>query len=238
MHPGGLAVGEGSVWVTDADSPTLLRVDARYGSVDKIALPAKSGGAGGVSVGAGSVWVAQGESRVLRIEPRTGRVVHRFDVPDASDVVHGDGKAWVVSSGSGIVRRVDPATNQITASVRVRPEICCAAVGGGFVWIGTKDDRTVWKFSGLANPSTPLASVKLAGAGDGLAYGDGALWATTGAAGAVTRIDPRTEAKKTFTVGHETGRGRGRRRARRGRRGPQRRRRDRGAPGAGRALHL
>ena len=205
VHPGGLAVGEGSVWVTDADSPTLLRVDARYGSVDKIALPAKSGGAGGVSVGAGSVWVAQGESRVLRIEPRTGRVVHRFDVPYASDVVQGDGKAWVVSSGAGIVRRVDPATNQITGSVRVRPEICCAAVGGGFVWIGTKDDRTVWKFSGLANPSTPLASVKLAGAGDGLAYGDGALWATTGAAGAVTRIDPRTEAKKTFTVGHETG---------------------------------
>ncbi len=205
VHPGGLAVGEGSVWVTDADSPTLLRVDARYGSVDKIALSAKSGGAGGVSVGAGSVWVAQGESRVLRIEPRTGRVVHRFDVPYASDVVQGDGKAWVVSGSAGIVRRVDPPTNQITGSVRVQPEICCAAVGGGFVWIVTKDNRTVWKFSGLANPSTPLASVKLAGAGDGLAYGDGALWATTGAAGAVTRIDPQTEVKKTFTVGHETG---------------------------------
>ena len=205
VHPGGLAVGEGSVWVTDADSPTLLRVDARYGSVDKIALPAKSGGAGGVSVGAGSVWVAQGESRVLRIEPRTGRVVHRFHVPYASDVVQGDGKAWVVSSGSGIVRRVDPATNRITGLVRVRPEICCAAVGSGFVWIATKDNRTVWKFSGLANPSTPLASVKLAGAGDGVAYGEGALWATTGSAGGVTRIDPRTEATKTFTVGHETG---------------------------------
>ena len=37
VHPGGLAVGEGSVWVTDAESPTLLRIDARYGSVDRIA---------------------------------------------------------------------------------------------------------------------------------------------------------------------------------------------------------
>jgi DNA-binding SARP family transcriptional activator/ABC-type transport system substrate-binding protein len=203
VHPGGLAVGEGSVWVTDADSPTLLRVDARYETVDKIALPAKSGGAGGVSVGAGSVWVAQGESRVLRIAPRTGRVVRRFHVPRASDVVHGDGKAWVVSSGSGIVRRVDPATNQITGSVRLRSNICCAAVGGGFVWM--RDNRTVWKFSALANPSTPIASVKVAGAGDGLAYGDGALWATTGAAGTVTRIDPRTEATETLTVGHEAG---------------------------------
>ena len=205
VNPGGLAVGHGSVWVTDADSPTLLRVDARYGSVEKIPLPPESGGAGGVSVGAGSVWVAQGGSRVLRIEPRTGRVVRRFDVPHASDVVLGDGKAWLVSGGTGVVRRVDPATNQIAGSVRVHPEICCVAVGGGFVWIATRDNRTVWKFSGLANPRTPLASVKLAGAGDGLAYGDGALWATTGSAGTVTRIDPRTEAPKTFAVGHDTG---------------------------------
>jgi len=35
VHPGGLAVGEGWVWVTDADSPKLLRVDPRYGSVER-----------------------------------------------------------------------------------------------------------------------------------------------------------------------------------------------------------
>ena len=207
VHPGGLAVGEGSVWVTDADSPTLLRVHARYFSVDRIGLHQKSprdpGGAGGLSVGAGSVWVAQGEERVLRIDPRTGRVEHRIEVPHVNDVLFADGKAWLVSTGDGTVRRVDPATNEITGSVRLRPDICCAAVGGGFVWIGTGDDHTVWKFSGLANPSTPLASVKLAGTGGGLAYGDGALWATTGAAGTVTRIDPRTHVRKTFTVGHE-----------------------------------
>jgi DNA-binding SARP family transcriptional activator/ABC-type transport system substrate-binding protein len=205
VHPGGLAVGEGSVWVTDADSPRLLRVDARYDSVDRIPLRAKGGGAGGASVGAGSVWVAQGDSHVWRIDPRTSRVEHRFNAPGASDVLFADGKAWLVSEGTGKVSRVDPATNQITGSVRQHSEICCAAVGGGFIWIETGDDGTVWKFSGLANPSTPLASVKLAGAGGGLAYGDGALWATTGGGGSVTRIDPRTQATKTYTVGHETG---------------------------------
>ena len=65
-------------------------------------------------------------------------------------------------------------------------------------------DPTVWKFSGLANSATPVASVKLAGSGGALNYGNGALWATTGAAGTVTRIDPRTNTKKTFAVGHET----------------------------------
>ena len=205
VHPGGLAVGEGSVWVTDADSPTLLRIDPRYGSVDSIALRPKRlrdpAGAGGVSVGAGSVWVAQGDSRVLRIEPRTGRVEHRFDVNKADDVFFADGKAWLAAPGMGTVRRVDPSTNAIVAVVRLGPNACCAAVGGGFVWIQT--GRTVWKFADIGNPTAPLASVKLAGAGGALAYGDGALWATTGSAGTVTRIDPRTDATKTFTVGHE-----------------------------------
>ena len=100
VHPGGLAVGLGSVWVTDADSPRLLRIDPRYGSVDPIELPGKSG-AGGVSVGEGSVWIAQGGSRVLRIDPETGRVERRWRVPSASDVHLADGKAWLVSGGRG-----------------------------------------------------------------------------------------------------------------------------------------
>ena len=203
VHPGGLAVGLGSVWVTDADLPRLLRIDPRYGSVYPIELPGKSG-AGGVSVGDGSVWVAQGGSRVLRIDPETGRVEHHWRVPTASDVHLADGKAWLVSGGEGIVWRVDPATNQITGSVRLRPDLCCTAAGGGFVWMESAFDPTVWKFSGLANPSTPLAGVKLAGSGGALTYGNGALWATTGPAGTVTRMDPRTNTKKTFAVGHET----------------------------------
>ena len=203
VHPGGLAVGLGSVWVTDADLPRLLRIDPRYGSVNPIELPGKSG-AGGVSVGDGSVWIAQGGSRVLRIDPETGRVEHHWRVATASDVHFADGKAWLVAGGEGIVWRVDPATNQIIGSVKLRPDLCCTAAGGGFVWMESAFDPTVWKFSGLANPSTPVASVKLAGSGGALAYGNGALWATTGAAGTVTRIDPRTNAKKTFAVGHET----------------------------------
>jgi DNA-binding SARP family transcriptional activator/ABC-type transport system substrate-binding protein len=205
VHPGGLAYGERSVWVTDADSPTLLRIDPRYGSVERIKLPAAGGGAGGLSVGAGSVWVVQGGSRVLRIDPETSRVEHRWRVPEASDVHFADGKPWLVSNGDGVMSWVDPATNEIIDSVKLRSSACCTAVGGESVWMESGSDPTVWKFSGHANPATPLASVKLAGAGGALAYGNGALWATTGSAGTVTRIDPRTHATKTFTVGHEAG---------------------------------
>ena len=103
---------------------------------------------------------------------------------------------------------------------------------------GFRRDRTVWKFADIGNPSAPLASVELAGAGDELAYGDGALWATTRRRRA--RSPASTRARSDEDV-HRRPRGeghRGGRRSRRGRRGPQRRRRDRGAPGADRALHL
>ena len=185
VHPGGLAVGEGSVWVTDADSPTLLRIDPRYGSVDPIRAARRDvAGAGGVSVGAGSVWVAQGGSRVLRIEPETGRVEHRLArAQAASDVAPRATGRLGSSPAAGIVRRVDPATNEITGvgAAAVPTSAARRPAAGSCGW--SDADRTVWKFSGLANPSTPLASVKLAGSRGRLAYGDGALWATTGAAG-------------------------------------------------------
>jgi DNA-binding SARP family transcriptional activator/ABC-type transport system substrate-binding protein len=202
VHPGGLAFGEGSLWVSDADSPILLRIDPKYGSVERLELPANGGGAAGLAIGAGSVWLAQGGSHVLRVEPNTGRVERRWRVPDASGVHLADGAAWL-SSGDGTMRRVDPASNLITGSVRLRPGACCTAAGGGFVWMG--GDKMVWKYSRLANPSSPLAGFELAGAGASLVYGNGALWATTGSAGVVTRIDPRTNATTTFTVGHEAG---------------------------------
>ena len=205
VDPGGLAFGEGSVWVSDADGPTVLRVDPRYGSIDRIGLPAEGGGAGGLSVGAGSVWVAQGGSRVLRIDPETGRVEHRWRVPEASGVHFADGKAWLVSNGNGVMRWVDPAANQIVDSVRVAPWVCCTAAGGGYVWMESGNDPTVWKFSDHLNPAGPLGNEKLDGVGGALAYGNGALWATTGSAGTVTRFDPHTNRTKTFSVGHEAG---------------------------------
>ena len=101
----------------------------------------------------------------------------------------------------------------------------------------TSQDRTVWKFSDLANPAKPVASFRLAGAGEAIAYGDGALWAPTGAAGTVIRIDPRTNMTKTFTVGHQARIVAVGRRSPRRRRGSHRRRLDGAASRAGRALH-
>src|SRR4029077_5348700 len=60
--PCGLAVGAGSVWVTDCSSPTIVRVDPLHAVVvGRFSLPVSQGyladATQSVVVGAGSVWV-------------------------------------------------------------------------------------------------------------------------------------------------------------------------------------
>ena len=45
-------------------------------------------------------------------------------------------------------------------------------------------------------------SIKLAGVIESLTYADGAVWAADGDAGTVVRIDPTTNAKRAYRLGH------------------------------------
>src|SRR5439155_23940224 len=155
-HPGGLAVGEGSVWVTDCCAPTLVRIDPALNVVaDRIRLPTPEGylasQTGEVAVGAGSVWVGQGfanPSYVERLDPRTGRVEHRIRIPEggAQGLAFGDGALWVAGPILGYLSKIDPATNRITATEQsLHSWLCCVAAGGGYAWAAINPDHAVWK---------------------------------------------------------------------------------------------
>ena len=98
----------------------------------------------GLARGAGSLWVArQHPGQLLRVDPTTGAVVHRFvNLPDAYIVAYGDGAAWVATYDS--VARVDAATNTITR-VPLPPPIAQIAVGGGFAWASNEAKGVVYK---------------------------------------------------------------------------------------------
>ena len=209
VRPGGLAVGEGSVWVTDEASPALFRIDPRHNVVaDRLPLPTKgvvTTFTGGVAVGAGSVWVGHGQFNpgawVERLDPATGGVQARFSIlgGGAEHVAFGDGGLWVGSPAPGELRRIDPRTNRIDRKVRLHGDLCCVAVGGGYVWAGINPDATIWK---LDRDGGTITSMKLPAAIQNLAYAEGALWAAVGDAGVVVRIDPVTSARRTYRLGH------------------------------------
>ena len=206
VDPGDVAVGEGAVWITDAGSQTLLRVDPRYGTIDRIALPSDglrdAAVTAGVAVGAGSVWVAHGNSEVLRIDPATRAVRRRYAIPYASRVSFAEGAVWVDMLDARIaVSRIDAGTNVVTRPVPwSRAYGCCTAVGGGSIWVATDDDHRIWQFDPIQGDQ--VGSVELPGEVSDIAYGQGALWVATGRAGAVVRIDPATTRKRLFIIGH------------------------------------
>jgi ABC-type transport system substrate-binding protein len=208
--PCGLAVGEGSVWVTDCSSPTVVRVDPVHAAVvGRFTLPVPdaylANSTQSVAVGAGSIWVGQGTanpSYVWRLDPQTGRVQHRYVVPEggAEALAYGDDALWVGGGVIGRLSRIDPRTNEVTTPVRdFESWLCCVAAAGGYVWAAVNPADRIWK---IGEDGEVVSSIKLTAGIEDLRYADGALWASDGEAGTVTRIDPTTDATRSYALGH------------------------------------
>ena len=94
--PGGVAVGNGAVWVTDELGDRVVRIDPATNRASA-AIPVGRG-ALGVTTGAGSVWVADAiDHAVTRIDPATNRVTATIRVPAGpAAVAVGEGSIWAV----------------------------------------------------------------------------------------------------------------------------------------------
>jgi YVTN family beta-propeller protein len=110
--PAGIALGRGSVWVTDALTHTLTRIDATTGR--KIAAIRVGHNPHGIAYGAGSVWVANADDgTVSRVDAATDELaatVPAGRIP--SGIAYGHGLVWVTNLGDGTLSRIDPATNR------------------------------------------------------------------------------------------------------------------------------
>ncbi len=129
-----LAVGQGAVWVTNADDGTVSRVDPNTGRVsDTVRVPYQPWL---VEVGSGAVWV---QTRLLkaplyRIDPATGKVTNHLDVQLAALSPHA---VWVWVPGPEGLRRIDPMTvhpEGPTLGSNNQPE--WVGIAGPDVWVG------------------------------------------------------------------------------------------------------
>lgn len=168
---------------------------------------------GGATVyGFGSVWVRDpGTDELLRIDPRTRKVIARIPVPGAAGVVDAAGSVWAAVDGA--VLRVDPATN--TVSDRVRLDVPPRSfplllAGDGVVWAVTPFE--MWRINPRTNAvdrTVPLAngSYQVRGftrAGDTIYVlrGDGSLRAFDARTGARVRGPwPRLEGQIAGVAG-------------------------------------
>ena len=194
----------------------LKRVDPRTGEV-VAAIPFSLMPAGilQVAVGAGSVWVSNGyyssgpaprgpSDVVLRIDPRTKRVVDRIPVDLPTALAYGHGSVWVTSASYGTLSRIDPKSGEVVAKIDVdRGAVEIAAdESSGAVWVGgvtLNYDKPENNKLSRVDPATnrvvaqiPIrAGVRYGGGASNVAVGEGAVWVLSSDA-RLLKVDPTT----------------------------------------------
>jgi streptogramin lyase len=155
-----------------------------------------------VRADAAGVWV-QRDREVVRVDPRTNRVVARLPMgPPGSDLgAVGGGSLWLTQVAQGTVTRMDPSTGRTVATIRVpgaqAPLGIDVAVGAGVVWVAYDLGTLGGTILARIDPATDTvaATVKLADSEVALAVsGRAVLVLTRGVAtsGVAYQIDAAT----------------------------------------------
>ena len=202
-RPGGLAVGNGTIWVGNRADKTLVGVAATQRRVvETIPLDVDPIG---VAVGGGNVWVLGGDGTVVMVDPTTSRVVETITVAASGriccphDVAFARDAVWVTQGGA--VTRIDAGTRRVerTGFRNVRS----IASSGRTLWgvLGTRFER-VRQLKPLGDAVRVVKDVAAIDRLAGVVAGQGSLW-TASAQGTLRQISARTgRVTKTLALNH------------------------------------
>lgn len=196
--PAAVAVGEGSVWVANAEDETLLRIDPESREVRRtIGLGVRPSD---VAVGAGAVWVASAAAGVvLQFDPDINEVVARVavegpgDVPGPFEVTAGPGGVWAVHGGG--VSRIDSAGRALPPILTPDDPYAWArprslAVDEHAAWLLRDGGASVVRIDPRTNSVTQSIDLDIGQRIGAIAVAEGALWITADNNASVLRIDP------------------------------------------------
>lgn len=207
--PSGIAVGFGSVWVSD-EKAYLRRIDPITGRQVQLIrlrgdLPAD------VTIGLGYVWVSRFKNGGFwRINPRTGTVTAgAFTRTRAYRATVGAGSLWAEDDGNESIVRLDPNSGaRIGSAVKVTltkdDQIRASAFGHGALWV-VAERRGVPHLIRIS-PSGALRILRPLPYGGccgqiNLGFTRGAVWLSEITSGEILRINPsdgRTIARVTL----------------------------------------
>jgi YVTN family beta-propeller protein len=196
-RPGGVALSESGVWVTNTGSDTVVRIDPGTRTITREIDVGR--GPTGVAVADGSIWVANSAERsVTRINEATARVVDTIEVGNGpTALAAAAGALWVANTTDSTLVRIDTATGLPDDPIPVAAGPTALAVDENAVWIGSADAATVTRLD-PASRVTVTAPIALPSRPAALAIDAGAVWVAS-EDGTATRIDSATN-RVTATI--------------------------------------
>ena len=129
--PYGVAATADSVWVTDARSDRVWRVDPSRGGIAATVRVAQHPRA--IAFDGDEVWVASPDAGVVtRLDAATGAERGTVTVPSANSVVANRSAVWV--GGQDVLARFDPSTGERVGEIPVDGVAVAQAMSPGWVW--------------------------------------------------------------------------------------------------------
>jgi YVTN family beta-propeller protein len=192
VRSGPVAVGEGAVWVANAEAGKVAKVDpATRRVIQRISVGREPAG---LVAGGGAVWVANsGERSVSWINPLTDTVVKTVPVGNGpTGIALGLGAVWVANSLDNSVSRIDADTGDVVDTIPVGGTPSGVAVGLGAVWVTNTTDNTVSRISPSSN--TVVRPIPVGNGPRAIAVGAGGVWVANSLDGTVSKVDPASDA--------------------------------------------
>jgi YVTN family beta-propeller protein len=149
-EPIGIAASPTGVWVTGFRDSRVWRIDPRTNRVASPPIPVEKGPTT-VIAGPLGIWIASQPANLTRIEKIRNTVATTTAVGKSASGVAAVGRQiWVTDHLSGVVWRVDAATQKvIEPSIPVGNRPLRLVMGGGAVWVSNGGSGTLSRISGF-----------------------------------------------------------------------------------------
>ena len=201
---------KGSVWLLNARTNRLIRINARTESrVPRATIDLEvPGRAVIITAGAGALWAGvrnRGNDKhneyVVRIDPDGYKRIAILVPGGVQDIAVAGRWLWVTNRATPTVTQIGVATPQIRNVIPVGRDPKGLAVGEGAVWVAASGDDKITRI----NPrSLERKSIALKATPDRVAVGGGSVWVTSRAAARLLRINPRSrKILETIPTGYD-----------------------------------